>query len=285
DQVSVGYVLVPVVVRTRGGYANHLKAQDFHLLVDDRPVKIESFEERAEAPASLVFLQDLSGSMETGGKVEISRQVVSYFLGKALPGDEFALATFASGQGQVEVPFTTDTGTVREAITLWKGYGTTALHDAVAWIPEITMEGHNSKRFAILVTDGLDNASQIDPAAAREIVRAAQVPVYVLGLESGNPYELLATGGKLYRYADVLNLLAIATGGRYYPINHPGDLAKALGDISADLRHQYVLGFATSGSGASAWRKLQVEVRGSSRIILFRHGYKGPPPSGTSRGG
>jgi VWFA-related protein len=283
DQVSVGYVLVPVVVRTPTGYASNLEQKDFQLLVDGKPVKIQSFDRRTEAPTSLVFLQDLSGSMAE--VVEPSRRAVRYFLDRALPGDEFALATFANGRGQVEVPFTTDVAPVRDAIAEWKGYGTTALHDAVAWIPDISGEGHNSRRFAVLVTDGADNASQITPEEAREIVRSSQVPVYVLGFGAGDPYALQPDGKKVYRYADVLNLLAITTGGRYYPIDSVGDLDKALVKISDDLRHQYVLGFATT-DGAPSFRRLQVEVKGRERFtVVFRSGYKGPPPAGVSRGG
>ena len=214
DRVSVSYVLVPVVVRTRTGYASNLEQRDFRLLVDGRPVAIESFDRRTEAPTSLVFLQDLSGSMND--KIDESQRAVRYFVEHALTGDEFAVATFASGRGQVEVPFTTDVTAVRDAIAEWKGYGTTALHDAVAWIPEISGEGHNSRRFAVLVTDGADNASQISPTEAREIVRSAQIPVYVLGLGAGDPYTLTRDGKKVFRYADVLNLLALTTGGRYY---------------------------------------------------------------------
>ena len=33
--------------------------------------------------------------------LELSREAVRYFVGQALPGDEFALATFASGHGDV----------------------------------------------------------------------------------------------------------------------------------------------------------------------------------------
>src|SRR5689334_4330228 len=64
EEVSVGYVLVPLVVRSGAGYADRLDQDDFRLLVDGKPVKIDSFERRADAPASVVFLQDLSGSME-----------------------------------------------------------------------------------------------------------------------------------------------------------------------------------------------------------------------------
>lgn len=285
EQLAVRYVLVPVVVRTRSGYANNLDEKDFRLLVDGRPVRIESFDRRTEAPTSLVFLQDLSGSMDTGGKIDLSRQAVRFFLDRALPGDEFALATFASGHGQVEVPFTGDAAAVREAVALWKGYGTTALHDAVAWIPEISNEGRNSRRFAIVVTDGVDNASLLAPEQARAIVRASQVPVYVLGLGAGSPYLLSRTGEKVYRYADVLNLLAAVTGGRYFPVAGQAELGKALSAIADDLRHQYVLGFSTS-EGESAYRKLRVELKkgGDRMTVVFRRGYNGPPPAGATRG-
>ena len=43
---------------------------------------------RSEAPASVIFLQDLSGSMENAGKIEISREVVRFFLKTAMEGDE-----------------------------------------------------------------------------------------------------------------------------------------------------------------------------------------------------
>lgn len=283
EEVSVGYVLVPLVVRSGAGYADRLDQDDFRLLVDGKPVKIDSFERRSDAPASIVFLQDVSGSME-GSSLDASRQAVRFFLDKAMKGDEFAIATFASGQGQVDVPFTSDLAVLREAVGSWKGYGTTALHDAVAWVPTISNEGHNPKRFALLVTDGVDNASRITPEQARAIVRQAQLPVYVIGLGSGNPYELTETGEKIYRYADVLSLLAATTGGRYYAISNLDDLQKALTAILSDLRHQYVLGFPT-GEGKASQRDVKVEVKSGERTVLFRRGYKGPPPAAPGAGG
>ena len=283
EEVSVGYVLVPLVVRSGAGYADRLDQDDFRLLVDGKPVKIDSFERRSDAPASIVFLQDVSGSME-GTSLDASRQVTRFFLDNSMKGDEFAIATFASGQGQVDVPFTSDLTVLREAVGSWKGYGTTALHDAVAWVPSISNEGHNPKRFALLVTDGVDNASRITPEQARAIVRQAQLPVYVIGLGSGNPYELSDKGEKIYRYADVLSLLAATTGGRYYAIANMGDLQKALTAILSDLRHQYVLGFPT-GEGKPSQRDVKVEVKSGDRTVLFRRGYKGPPPASQGGGG
>lgn len=279
-EVSVGWVLVPVVVRSGAGYVKGLDEEDFRLLVDGRRVDIESLERRADAPASIVFLQDLSGSMDTGGRLEASRRTVGYFLDNALTGDEFALATFAGegGKLEVDVPFTKERTALREASAGWKPYGKTALHDAVSQIPKLSLTGNNPKRFALLVTDGVDNASAIPPDEAREIVRQAQLPVYVLGLDSGSPYALNTEGEKIYRYSDVLNLLAQTTGGRYFAISGPEDLEKALAAIKDDLRHQYVLGFST-GEGAERYRRLEVKIEGK-HAVLFRHGYKGPPPAG-----
>jgi VWFA-related protein len=277
--------LVPVVVRTPGGYVNRLDRDDFRLSVEGKPVTIESFETRADAPASVVILQDLSGSMATGNRLERSRRVVRYFLDGSLPGDEFAIASFAGDQTDIEVPFTANKEAVIDAIEEWTGYGTTGLHDAVAWMPDISMESQNPKRFAVLITDGVDNASVIPPEKSREIVRMAQLPTYVIGLDAGDPFQLSKEGKKVYRYADVLNLLAASTGGRYFAVHSEEDLKAALDLIKEDVRHQYVIGFST-GDGASRFRTIRVDLKGNegrSRTVVFRKGYKGAPPAAPTR--
>jgi VWFA-related protein len=286
DAVSVGFVLVPVVVRAGAGFAKNLDKNDFQLRVEGRPVAIESFERRSDAPASIILLQDLSGSMANGGKLAESQEALRFFLDKALPGDELAIATFASDLFDIEVPFTQNQAALREASDRWRAYGTTALHDAVARMPRISLEGRNPKRFALLITDGVDNASHLTPEAARAIVQEAHLPTYVLGLDAGNPYELDQQGKKIYRYADVLSLLAAVTGGRYYPIARHEDLQKALSEILDDVRHQYVLGFST-GEGPVKFRSLTVDVKKSRdrRSVVFRRGYKGSPPAEARAGG
>jgi VWFA-related protein len=276
-EVGVSWVLVPVVVRAGGG-DGRLAAKDFELLVDGRPTPVAEFERRAEAPLSLLFLQDLSGSMGVGAKLRSSQEAARTFLDAARPGDEYALATFAGGLTQVEVPFTEDLDPLRESIAGWRGWGTTALHDAVAWLPELTLDGRNAKRAAILITDGMDNASKLDPAAARDIVRQAQIPVYVIGLRTGNPYAVDPKGAKVFRYADVLNLLAVMTGGHYYGVTGPNELKEACTAIAQDLRTQYVLSFPTAATGDERYHELKVQVDVKNARLFFRRGYRGRPP-------
>ncbi len=283
DRIDVGWVLVPAVVRKGANYVRGLEARDFELTVDGRPVQIASFEARADAPVSLIHLQDLSGSMALGDRLETSRDLLRCFLERSRPGDEFALASFAGGKTRVEVPFTADASALGEAMATWRGYGTTALHDAVAWLPDVVVRDQGVKRAAVLITDGSDNASVLKPSQARDLVRRAQLPVYVLGLETGSPFKLDPEGRKLHRYADVLNLLAHLTGGRYYSIE--GGVDAICAAIDDELRSQYVLGFAAGGSGRVSYRKLRVTVPGRKVDVLHRRGYSGrlPFPETASR--
>lgn len=285
DEVSVGYVLVPVVVRSPKGFVRDLDRGDFRLTVDGRPVTPESFESATDAPVSLLFAQDLSGSMGMGSKLADSRRAVEFFLQHRLPGDRFALSTFASDLLAVDVPYTDDLAALREALALWRGWGRTALHDAVAWLPSVAGETGAIKRAAVLITDGADNASTFEPAAARERVRAAQLPVYVIGLSTGDPYALDAEGERIFRYADVLNLLASLSGGQYHSATDAGEVLTACRAILEELRHQYVLGFPTTEGGNPRYREIVVEVDGRKRRVSFRRGYHGGPPLAGAAGG
>jgi Ca-activated chloride channel family protein len=280
SEVSVGYVYVPVVVRSSDGYVSDLEQEDFKLQVDGRPAAIETFETGVTAPVSIVFLQDLSGSMANSGKLDQSRETVECFLREARSGDEYALAWFAGDIFEVDVPFTSEVAVARDAMAAWEAYGTTALHNAVARLPAITAGRGALKRAALLITDGVDNASTVDPEQARELVRQAELPVYVLGFDSGSAYERREAGGKVYRFADTLNLLASLSGGRYYPVSRPEDLKAACGAILEDLRHQYVLGFSTVGTGPAREHRLRVEVAGrGKRVLSHRRSYRGTAPA------
>lgn len=277
-EIGVSWVLVPVVVRERGGgeKRERLDAGDFRLTVDGRPVPIASFERRAEAPLSLVFLQDMSGSMANGGKLDASQLAIDYFLDSARFGDEFALATFGGGLTQVDVPFTEELATLRESVASWEAYGTTALHDAVAWVPEISLAGRNPKRAALLVTDGVDNASLLTPAEAREVVQRAQVPVYVLGLQGLDPRD--QDRDAVFSYGDLLRLLARQSGGQYHAVTTPDELKDACASLAEDLRTQYVLSFPTS-TGPLKDHRIEVTVEARHANVYFRRGYRGAPPA------
>lgn len=294
DRVSVSWVLVPVVVRSAGGYVGELAKEDFRLSVDGRAVPIESFDSSHDAATSLVWLQDVSGSMANGDKLEASRTAFRYFVERARPEDEFAIATFAGGLIEVEVPFTSDREALLEAARRWRGYGTTTLHDAVSFLPEISDQGRHRKRAVVLVTDGVDNASVLSPAESRLIVREALLPVYVLGFTTADPRDLRrlrlfehddaddASDTDLeesFHFARLLHRLARATGGRFLWVTDPAGIEQGSAALLDELRHQYVLGFPARETPRK-YRQIDVDVehRGKAEI-LHRQGYTGGPPA------
>lgn len=277
DEAVVSWILVPVSVKNRRGHVRGLDRKDFELRVDGKTIRFDDFEARGEVPWSIVFLQDLSGSMAISRKLELSKKAILSFLDQARPGDEFALASFAGEITAIDVPFTENQRPLRETLDRWEAYGRTALHDAVSLLPQISGDSRNVKRAVILITDGADNGSRIPPNQAREIVRRAQLPVYVLGLDSGDPFAVSAEGEKLSRYADVLNLLSHSTGGRYLAVDGAEALQQACTSIAEELRWQYVLGFETVASGQNRFRPISVTVRKSGVEVASRQGYRGLP--------
>lgn len=277
ERVSVSWVLVPVVVRARQGHVQGLGRDDFRLFIDGRRTAVDELDLGEDVPLAVVYLQDLSGSMANAGKLEASRRAFRTLLERFRDGDQAALATFAGDRLRIEVPFTGERAVLAEAADLWEGYGTTAIHDAVSLLPEISEEGRSGRRVAILVTDGQDNASALEPEEAVRIVRSARLPVYVLGLTAGRGSAASRDDG--YRYGDLLRRLAERTGGRYFEAASGEEAAEAVATLVEDLRRRYVLAVATAGEGPQAYREIRVEIALSYRHTLtYRRGYFGTAP-------
>ena len=276
----MGYVLVPVVAKSRRGLAERLAEKEFRLRVDGEPVRIESFDSGATAPIGILFLQDLSGSMGIGSKLGLSRKLIECVLDLARRGDEFAVASFSDRRLFVEVPFPGPRDTVLESARGWEGYGRTALHDAVAWLPDLVQSRSSPRRAVVLVTDGVDNASVVTAGVAREQIRQAEVPVHVLGLETGSIYAIDSAGDKVHPLADVLNLIGWATGGSYRSVDSDSEIRRACHEIVEELRHQYILGFSTRADGDPARHGIEVEVPGKAKKLRlrYRRSYEGNQP-------
>lgn len=283
EEVSVSWVLVPVVVRARGRAVEGLDRDDFRLFVDGRRVPVDDVDVGEDVPLSVVYLQDLSGSMANGGKLDASRRAFTALLERFRDGDELALATFAGDRLRIEVPFTGNAETLSEAEDLWEGYGTTALHDAISLLPDISEGGRSGRRVAVLVTDGQDNASALDPVEAVSIVERARLPVYVLGLTARGrsaPAPAGGASGEAYRYRELLAEVAERTGGGYFEAASLEEATEAMVSIVDDLRQRYILSLTTRAGGPRAYRRIRVEATLPYRHeVTFRKGYYGPPPT------
>lgn len=280
-EVSVGYVLVPFVVTDRKGRpVGDLREKDVTLLADGVPVAYDLFQGSADAPVSYAVLLDGSGSMGLGGKMEGAWTALETLAATGVPGDDFALFVFAEGEVKEVVAFTEDAGKIVAAARQVKPWGKTAFRDALARMPEKSLQGKNGSRAIILLSDGIDNDSRITEPELAKMMEGVEIPVFPLGLRSPGALMQPLPGMTVEWMLDidVLSHIARITGGRMAVVDDPAQLPARILDIQKDLRSQYLIGFSPTGLGPVRYRRLALRVAGPARPVRVRAGYRGSDP-------
>lgn len=289
ESVDVGYVVVPFVIRDRGGQPiQNLRERDVTLLVEGKPVDIDMFAKVGDAPVSYTILLDGSGSMELSGKMEGARLAVQELLSLHSEGDDYALYVFSEGEVREVVSFTSRPTEIMTAVNAVKPYGKTAFFDALSTMPDKSLLGNNGSRAIILLTDGFDNASLLSSEDLTNLIGGVDVPVYPMGLRpevAAHPAARQTTDALLD--LDVLRQVAVGSGGRLAVVSQPGSLIQAIHEIQQELRAQYLVGFSPTGRGPVRYRTIALKVPGRARSVHVRGGYRGtePPLQGRSDAG
>jgi Ca-activated chloride channel homolog len=283
ESVNVGYVMIPfTVIGDHGRPITDLHDAEVDLMVDGSPVRSDMFEKSQNAPVSFAILLDGSGSMALAGKMDSARAAIGALIAHHRPGDEFALYVFAESQAREVVPFTENPGDITRALAkLSAPYGKTAFFDALATMPERSRLGRNPSRAIILLSDGIDNASSITRGALAQQLQGIAVPIYSLGLrEPVEQNEMDSRKRPREDFSDIglLNEVASLTGGKLYLGNTPQQIAEAVSHVEADLRAQYLIGFAPTGKGGVKYRTISLKLNGRVRAVRVRAGYLGTEP-------
>ena len=152
--------------------------------------------EREELPsANLVFLLDVSGSMQGPDRLELLKQSMLMLTEQLRPQDRVAMVVYAGAAGLVLPSTAGDRGAIiREAITQLQAGGSTAggAGIALAYLVarENFIEGGNNR--VILATDGDFNVGPSDQESLVEMIeRKRETGIYltVLGFGRGNYQE------------------------------------------------------------------------------------------------
>jgi len=280
ENVSVGYVMVPFTVFGEKGIPiTDVRSKDVSLFVDGQPVKSDMFERSMDAPVSFTILLDSSGSMALAGKMDAARAAIGALIAHRRKGDDFALYVFDDKEAREVVPFTEDVQQVAHALGEVKPFGKTAFFDAIATMPERSRLGNNPTRAIILLSDGIDNASQLQRSQLPSLLEGVAVPIYALGLrESGEAQFDAKHVNEELSDLEVLDEVSNLTGGKLFVGNTPDQLSLAIASVEKNLRAQYLIGFSPTGKGAVKYRHISLKVEGRSRSVRVRAGYRGTEP-------
>ena len=174
---------------------------------------------------------DLSGSMQIEDMQVGSRLVSRITAVKAIAadftqrrkGDRVGLILFGT-RAYLQAPLTFDLATVTQFIEeaqLGFAGEDTAIGDALGLAIKRLRERPAASRIFILLTDGQDTASTVDPMEAAALAAQLDVKIYTIGISrnlgrSGN--------GRAEVDEAMLNAVAESTGGRYFRATSPAEL-------------------------------------------------------------
>lgn len=175
----------------------------------------------------IVVALDISASMETPDLVpnrfDAARKIASNFVEKR-DHDNIGLVAFA-GEALTFMPLTTDRTAVMNSIShlMMGSLGDgTAIGDGLVSAINRVLGGTAVSKSVILLTDGSNNAGEIDPLTAAQIARQKGVRVYTIGIGRNDVMNLSSMYGNINTAVPVeideesLTAIADITGGKFF---------------------------------------------------------------------
>jgi Ca-activated chloride channel family protein len=196
----------------------------------------------------IMLALDISGSMRAEdmkprNRLTAAKQVAKEFVaGRA--GDRVGLVVF-SGGAYSQCPLTLDYGMVQtllDQVDFGQVADGTAIGMALATATNRLRDAKGKSRVIILLTDGQNNAGEIDPLTAAQAAHALGVRVYTIGAGSDGPAQIPVEDpvfGRRYVTIDAsvddesLTEIAKRTGGRYFRATN----TEALSAIYQEIDH------------------------------------------------
>ncbi|MCM3872377.1 MAG: VWA domain-containing protein [Pyrinomonadaceae bacterium] len=260
-RVTASLVSVPVSVMDRQGkYVVDLQQKDFRIYEDGVEQSITHFS-NVDQPFSVVLLLDTSGS--TTAFLTQMKEAAKSFVEQLRPVDAVQPVYF---HGEIK-PLTTKSisnpDLLKVAIDqispgpLDMG---TRLYDAVDFALS-AQQAASGRKAVILFTDGENTWGKASMKST--LHQAEESDVIIYALQYGNP--------PAQKY---LQQLAEKTGGRYLMAADANAIATSFGEIAAELRRQYVLGYQpTELAQQGLERKIRVKVRRPRVAVRARRSY------------
>src|SRR3954469_25573798 len=255
------------VTNAQGRLVYDLTKDDFAVDDNGKPQPLTVFSNDVQA-ITVIMLLDRSGSMKPN--FELEERAAEAFVHEMLPNDKARIGSFAKYIQIDPDDFTTDqTKLIKILKTELQQDGPTPLWNAVdRGIDKLLIE--QGRRVILVFTDGVDMPMDFGGKgkSLKDVMKRAEendVMVYAIGLagqngmpDRGRGLNRGAFGGlngrglggaagtsatEMEKPDEGLPKIAAATGGGYFELTRPMDLAPAFARVANELHHQYVLGF------------------------------------------
>ena len=168
------------------------------------------------------LILDASGSMSENHKFDIVKEIVKDFI-KHRKHDKIALTIFGDF-AYVAIPLTYDKDSILNLLQRVDvgvaGYRATALYDALFLSTKLFKNSKSKNKIAILLTDGMDNASSVPLEVAINTAKKFKIRVYTIGIGQRGDYNPY-----------VLEKIAKETGAKFFEANSAQRLKEIYDEI------------------------------------------------------
>jgi Ca-activated chloride channel family protein len=225
-------------------FALHAIAVALLIIVLARPQKTDKFQNTTTEGIDIIMTLDISGSMLARdfkpNRLEASKNVATEFI-SGRPYDRMGLVVF-SGESFTQCPLTTDHAVLinlmREIQSGMIEDGT-AIGNGLATAVNRIKDSEAKSKVIILLTDGVNNRGDIDPATAADIAKTYGIRVYTIGVGTQGmaPYPVQTPYGMQYQNMPVeidepiLKEIASKTGGKYFRATDNNKLIQVYSEI------------------------------------------------------
>jgi VWFA-related protein len=274
---AVDLVTIQASVRDeKGRVIRGLTPADFEVRDNGQVQPVLELRADLQSPVTVAILVDMSGSMKSRQKIDMTRQVFQSLVTQLRDGvDAVAVYVFDSSLNE-RVGFTTDLSRLNGVLANFEPFGSTSLYDAAAATARELAIRPASHRAIIILTDGVDTSSKLSAAEVSGLASSIDVPVYVVATVPALDHRQMVEAAERTPLASDgadLRDLATWTGGQLVFATTLIESAFAASSILDELRQQYVL--AIEAANVREWRRLDVRVKNSSAKVKARSGYFG----------
>ncbi len=275
-----------------GALIPNLAKDQFEVLEEGKPQTIKFFTAENNLPLTLGMMIDSSQSMER--MLPEEKVVAADFLRQVLTDKDLAFVISFDISVDLLQDLTSDihllrTGLDKARINVGTGGGGfpgigqgpipishpkgTLLYDAIYLGANDMLSKQVGRKAMIILTDGVDQGSQVKLKEALEAAQRADVICYVLLMYDPHYGSDMSD----------MSHLAEETGGRAISVGNPDKLGKAFSELSNELRSQYSLGYTpTNEKHDGTFRKIEVKSKDGYKIQA-RKGYYAPLDTASSR--
>lgn len=243
-----------------------------------RPQLVDHMEESKMEVIDMVMVLDISSSMLADdfkpNRLEAAKKTATEFI-SGRKGDRIGLLVFA-GQTFIQCPLTVDMavlkGLLGEVQIASRDYDGTAIGMAIANATNRLRQSKAKSKVMILLSDGSNNAGELDPITASDLAAEFGIKIYTIGIGTDQSTTRIPGRGLIRNEIDEETLKQIAqkTDGKYFRAKYTDALRNIYQEIDTLERSEIEVKTFTRHKDLYVWFLLPAFILGLVSQILSR---------------